>query len=102
MADGRTLVPMAMPTETRQQRLHLRLSPADDGLIRAGAEAAHLSLTDFVVQAARASAARTLAERDHAVLDADSWDRLDARLRRAGRPNPKITELLSRPAVTGE
>ena len=89
---------MAMKAEIRDERLHLRLSPTDDGLIRAAAEAAHLSITEFVVQAARLSAAQTLADRDHAVLDAPTWDALERRVARKGRRNPKTAELFERPS----
>ena len=89
---------MAARAETRDERLHLRLSPTDDGLIRAAAEAAHLSITEFVVQAARVSAAHTLADRDHVVLDPKTWDALDRRVSRAGRRNPKTAELFARPS----
>lgn len=85
-----------MKAETRDERLHLRLSPTDDGLIRAAAEAAHLSITEFVVQAARASAADTLADRDHVVLDAKAWDALERQVSRKGRRNPKTVELFQR------
>lgn len=87
---------MTTKAETRDERLHLRLSPTDDGLIRAAAEAAHLSITEFVVQAARLSAARTLADRDHVVLDAHTWDALDRVVSRTGRRNPKTAELFER------
>lgn len=90
-----------MPTtkpQTRDERLHLRLSPTDDGLIRAAAEAANLSLTEFVVQAARTSAAHVLAERDHVVLDADAWAVLEKRLAKKGRRKPATAEVFSRPS----
>ena len=89
---------MSSPSETRHERLHVRLSPTDDGLIRAAAQAANLSLTEFVLRAARASAAHTLAERDHVVLDADTWDRLDARVGESGKRNAKVVDLFARPA----
>jgi uncharacterized protein (DUF1778 family) len=89
---------MAIRTETRDERLQLRLSPTDDGLIRAAAEAANLSLTEFVLQAARSSAVHTLADRDHVVLDADTWDTLEARVRRRGRRRNKTAELFERPS----
>lgn len=88
---------MATRSEVRGERLHLRLSPTDDGLIRAAAAASHQSITEFVVHAARASAAATLADRDHAVLDAQAWDALERRVSRAGRRNPKTAELFERP-----
>ena len=89
---------MATKAETRDERLHLRLSPTDDGLIRAAAEAAQLSITEFVVRAARASAAEVLADRDHAVLDAEAWDALERRVSGKGRRNTKTVELFERPS----
>jgi uncharacterized protein (DUF1778 family) len=89
---------MSATSEARQERLHLRLSPSDDGLIRGAAEAANLSLTEFVLQAARASAVRTLADRDHAVLDPDTWDALETRVAKRGRRNKRVAALFSRPS----
>jgi len=86
-------------TENRDERLQLRLSPTDDALIRAAAAAANVSLTEFVLQATRASAARTLADRDHVVLDAATWDALEARVGRRGRRRKKTAELFQRPAL---
>ncbi|MGB3410820.1 MAG: DUF1778 domain-containing protein [Microthrixaceae bacterium] len=93
---------MATTSETRAERLHLRLSSTDDGLIRAAAEAAHLSITEFVVQAARASAADTLADREHIVLDAATWDALERRVSKKGRRNPKAANLFERPSPITE
>lgn len=88
---------MASPrTEARDERLHLRLSQTEDGLIRAAAEASHLSLTEFVVQAARASAVQVLADRDHVVLDTDAWAALERRLARRGRRKPAMAAVFSR------
>lgn len=99
VADVRTVGDMTAPTQARHERLQLRLSPSDDGLIRAAAAAADLSLTEFVLRAARASAVQTLADRDHVVLDPETWDLLEARIRERGKPNPKVAELFSRPAA---
>ncbi|MBX7067748.1 MAG: DUF1778 domain-containing protein [Microthrixaceae bacterium] len=93
---------MATTSEVRAERLHLRLSPTDDGLIRAAAAAAHQSITEFVVHAARSSAAGILADRDNVVLDAKTWDALDRRVSRAGRRNPKTAELFLRPTPFDE
>lgn len=98
----RTLDSVATSNETRDERIHLRLSPADDGLIRAAADAARLSLTEFVIQAARTSATRTLAERDHVVIDGDAWDLLDAKVSAKGRMNVKAAELFAEPSSPAE
>ncbi len=94
----RTLEVMATKVETRAERLQLRLSATDDGLIRAAAEALHVSISEFVLQAARMSAANTLADRTHVVLDAKTWDALERRVSRKGVRNPKTAELFTRPS----
>jgi len=50
------------------------------------------------VQAARASAAQVLADRDHVVLDADAWALLEQRLAKKGRRKPATAEVFSRPS----
>lgn len=86
----------------RPERLHIRLSPTDDGLIRSAAAAKRQSITEFVVQAARLSAVETLADRDSAVLDPATWDALDARVSADGQRIAKTAELFDRPSPFGE
>ena len=86
----------------RDERLQLRLSAVDDGLIRAAAAAADVSISEFVVKAARASAAETLADRDHVVLDAATWDELNSRVSRKGKRNARVAELFQRPTPFDE
>lgn len=87
--------------ETRDDRLHLRLSPSDNGLIRAAAEALRLSLSEFVLQAARASAVRTLADRTHVVLNAATWAALEKQVAKPGRRNRRVAALFSRSSPVG-
>jgi uncharacterized protein (DUF1778 family) len=89
-------------SEARQERLHLRLSATDDELIRAAAEAEQVSITEFVLRAARSSATEALADRRYVVLDAKTWDALDARLRQKAPDNPKLAELFERPSPFSE
>ena len=44
------------------------------------------------------SITETLADRDHVVLDAKTWDALERRVSRKGRRNPKTAELFDRPS----
>ena len=88
----------APPEETKVDRLHLRLSPADNDLIRQAADAEHLSLTGFVVRSARAEAVRVLADRTSAMIPADAWDALDARLAGPGTVKPELTRLFANPS----
>ena len=84
-------------SDTRQERLHLRLSATDDELIRAAAEAEQLSITEFVLRAARSSAAEALADRRYVVLDAKTWDALDARLAEPTPVNKQLGDLFGHP-----
>jgi uncharacterized protein (DUF1778 family) len=84
--------------ETKVERLHVRLSPADNGLLREAAEAEHVSLTEFVVRSARAEARRVLADRTSVVLTADDWDALEARLAEPGVVKPEIAKLFAKPS----
>jgi uncharacterized protein (DUF1778 family) len=93
-----TLAAVTTRPHPHEATLHLRLSPTDGRLIRAAAQAAQLSITEFVVQAARASAAESLADRDHVVLDAKTWDALERRVSRKGRRNAKTADLFERPS----
>lgn len=87
-----------LPDETKVERLHVRLSPADNGLIRQAAESEHVSLTEFVVRSARSEAARILADRTSVVIGADEWDALDARLAEPGVVKPELAKLFAEPS----
>jgi len=90
-----------MPTtrdETKVERLHVRLSPADDGLIRRAAEAEHVSLSEFVVRSARAEAMRLLTERTSVTISAAEWDALEARLAEPGVVKPDVARLFAKPS----
>jgi uncharacterized protein (DUF1778 family) len=73
-----------------------------DELIRAAAEADQVSITEFVLRAARTSATRTLADRRYVVLDAKTWDALEARLAKKAPRNEKLADLFRRPSPVSE
>lgn len=89
-------------TDRRQERLSLRLTATDDQLIRSAAENEQISITEFVLRAARASATEALADRRYVVLDAKTWDALDARLEKRSPRNEKLAELFRRPSPFSE
>ena len=84
--------------ETKVDRLHVRLSPADNGLIRQAADAEHVSLSEFVIRSARAEAMRVLAERTSVVIAAVEWDALEARLAEPGVVRPDVARLFAKPS----
>lgn len=84
--------------ETKVERLHVRLSPADNGLIRQAADAEHVSLSEFVIRSARAEAMRVLAERSSVVITAVAWDALESRLAEPGVVRPDVARLFAKPS----
>lgn len=84
--------------ETKDGRLHMRLSSADNGLIRQAAEAEHVSLSEFVIRSARSEAVRVLADRTSAVIAASDWDAIEARLVQPGEVKPGLARLFAKPS----
>ncbi len=83
---------------TKVERLHVRLSPADNRIIRQAADAEHVSLSEFVIRSARSEAVRVLAERSSVVIGAEEWDALEARLAESGVVNPEVARLFAKPS----
>ena len=67
-------------------RINMRLSVADDAVIRLAAEASGSTVTEFVVSAARMAAERKLAEQRVWRLDAAAWDEFSTMLDADPRP----------------
>lgn len=85
-------------TNRKQARLAVRLTEAQDALIREAAEASGQSLTEFVTTAALREAQDALADRRLFRIDATAWSEFVALLDRPARPIPELTALLGEPA----
>ena len=59
-------------TVTKDERLQIRVDPAEKRLLERAAEASHVSVSAFVVQSAAAHAADVLAERQLVELGPDA------------------------------
>ncbi len=84
--------------EPKDERLHVRLSYADSGLIRQAAEAEHVSLSEFVIRSACSEAVRMLADQASVVIDASEWDAMEARLVQPGEVKPELARLFAKPS----
>jgi uncharacterized protein (DUF1778 family) len=84
-------------TETKTQRMHLRVAATDDELFRSAAAAAQESLSEFLVESGRERAERVLADRTRFVLPVAQWRAFTAALDRPAREVPEIVELFRRP-----
>jgi uncharacterized protein (DUF1778 family) len=84
---------------TKSERLNLRLTTAQDVVLRRAAEANGESMSEYVLRHAIEAAETDLADRRVFVLDDDAWDRLQATLDRPAARKPQLAELLVKPSV---
>jgi uncharacterized protein (DUF1778 family) len=87
-------------SETKTERVHLRVAAADDQLFRNAAAAADESLAESLMESGRERAERVLADRTRFVLSPAEWRDFTAALDRQPREIPALVELFrrSRPA----
>jgi len=84
-------------SETKTQRVHLRVAASDDELFRSAAAASDESLSEFLVESGRERAERILADRTRFVLSSAQWRAFTAALDRPAREIPAAVELFRRP-----
>jgi uncharacterized protein (DUF1778 family) len=86
-------------TETRNEKLDLRLTPSAKRALQSAAAAAHRSLSEFVLESALTRAEETLPDRRRFGLNAKQWEAFHAALSAPPRPTPRLTRLLKKPSV---
>lgn len=84
---------------TKTERWNLRVTPAQDAVVRRVLEERGESLNEFVVRHAVQAAHDDLADRRVFVVDNEAWDELQQLLARPPAANPAVTKLLSNPSV---
>lgn len=82
---------------TKDDRLQLRVSPAEKRLLECAAEAAHLSVSAFVLHAAALQAEDVLADRQVILLGTDAAAAFDQALKRPAQVNERLAAALQRP-----
>src|SRR5436305_177715 len=89
-----------MPTtETRNEKLDLRLTPSAKRVLQTAARATRKTVSEFVLESALARAEETLPDRQHFGLDAEHWAAFQAALDGPPRPAPRLAKLLREPSV---
>lgn len=83
-------------------RLAVRLSPAQEAIIRHAAGVEGTTVTDFTVAATVARARDVLADRRLFLLDVGSWTEFVAALERPVSYKPRLEKLLSEPSIFEE
>ncbi len=80
----------------KDDRLQIRVNPADKALLERAAAAAHLSVSSFVVQAAAIRAEEVLAERSSIRLSPEAAAAFGQALERPAEVNARLAEALGR------
>jgi len=83
----------------KTERLNLRLTPAQDAVLRRAAEARGEAVSDYVLRHAVEAAETDLADRRVFVLGDKAWRRLQDTLNRPPRPAARLRRLLSEPSI---
>lgn len=90
---------MPAPATTRSARLGLRATPEQEAVLRRAAEAAHKSLTDFILDAAYREAEQTLLDQRLFMVSDSQYQALLDMMDRPDADNPGLAELFSRRPV---
>ena len=93
---------LARSTRRKDDRLELRLEPANRRLLDEAAAATSVSVSAFVLTHATEAAREVLADRTSFVLPDDRWDAFIDLLDRDARPMPGLAAFLARPSVLDE
>lgn len=83
--------------QSKDSRLNLRVSSAQEQVIRRAAAATDRSMTDFVLDSAAERAEAVLAERRWFILSEDEFDRFDELLDAPFEPSEALRSFLATP-----
>jgi uncharacterized protein (DUF1778 family) len=86
-------------TETRNEKLDLRLTPSAKRTLQIAALASHRSVSEFVLESALARAEETLPDRYRFGLSAAQWEAFQAALSARPKPAPRLAKLLKNTSV---
>ncbi|MEP6639799.1 MAG: DUF1778 domain-containing protein [Chloroflexota bacterium] len=89
-------------TRRKDDRLELRLDPANRRLLDEAATATSMSVSAFVLTRATEAAREVLADRTSFVLPDERWDAFTELLARDARPMSGLAAFLARPSVLDE
>ena len=80
----------------KEERLQIRVGPADKALLERAAAASHLNVSAFVLQAAAAKAEEILAERSSIRLSSEAALAFSEALERPAQVNDRLAQALRR------
>lgn len=86
----------------KAERLNLRSTEAEKRLLERAAEASHMTVSQFVMQAATRSAEDVLVEQTRFVLSAEQWSQFVELLDRPARVIPALAAAAARQSSRSE
>jgi uncharacterized protein (DUF1778 family) len=90
---------MATPANTRTRRIDVRVTDAQDAVIREAAALAGETVTSFLLTAAEERARELLDERRHLTMSNTAFRALTESLDEPGQPVPQLVELFDLPPL---
>jgi uncharacterized protein (DUF1778 family) len=91
---------MATSSSTRTRRIDVRVTDAQDAVIREAAALAGETVTSFLLTAAEERARELLDERRHLTMSTAAFRALTDALDEPGQPVPELVELFDLPPLT--
>ena len=85
--------------DVKTERWSIRVTPAEDTIVRRVLDNTGMSLNEYVVSRAVAAATNDLADRRVFTPSAEAWDELQKILDRPTTAKPRIAALLAEPSV---
>ena len=85
--------------DVKTERWSIRVTPAEDTIVRRVLDNAGMSLNEYVVSRAVAAAIDDLADRRVFTLSSEAWDELQDILDRPPASKPRLAALLAEPSV---
>lgn len=82
--------------DAKVERINIRATEEEKALVEAAARASHMSATQFMMQAAIASAEDVLAEQRVLLVPPEDWDAFMKRLDEPARVIPELREALEK------
>jgi uncharacterized protein (DUF1778 family) len=86
-------------TETRSEKLDLRLTRSAKRVLQSAALAERRSVSDFVLESALERAVAALPDRRRFGLNTEQWQAFQAALDAPPTPAPRLAKLLNEPSV---
>ena len=87
---------MTETTETRSERVDVRMTPAAKRTLQQAAAVLHKTLSEFLLDTSLNAAMNTLADRRVFQLDEQRWNAFMDALAKPPKDNPRLRKLLAR------